>query len=96
MNTMNAVEQTGLNEKARAEHLIEAAPALPEVESFEVRLDEDWTGDPSLYITFRIKPDTVFDKNFYKRFNSYSNSVSFSILHSGISRFPYTRLEIAV
>ena len=92
---MDTIEQTGLAEKAQAEQIIEAAPRLPEVDTFEVRLDEDWTGDPSLYITFRIKRGTVFNKDFYARFNGYANAISLKLLHSGISRFPYTSLETA-
>ena len=92
---MNSLEETGLAEKAQAEELIAATPRMPEVEGVSVRLDEDWSGDPSLYLTFRIKADATFDEGFFLRFNEYAGEVQKRILHSGISRFPYTRLQEA-
>ena len=90
---MNATEQDAQEELTQAEVIIAATPRLPEVESFAVKLYEDWTGDPSLYITFRIRRDAVYDESFFRRFHAYSNQVTRNVLDSGITRFPYTRLE---
>ncbi len=92
---MSAEEQAGVQEKSQAEQLILSLPALPEVEDFQVRLSDDWIGDPSLYITFRLRSGTLVDDAFLGRFNRYRLSVSKAILDTDISRFPYTDFEKA-
>jgi hypothetical protein len=92
---MTATELTGADEKARAEKLVAALPGIPEVASVTVRLDDDWSGDPSLYLTFRLRGGVQVDDAFIKRFLDYSTRVQSEIFRSGISRFPYARMELA-
>ena len=88
-------EQDGVAEKQKAEELIASVPRMPEVEHVSVRLDTDWTGDPSLVLIFHIRHDAVVDDAFAAKYVDYTSQVQDKILQSGVSRFPYTRVKRA-
>jgi hypothetical protein len=82
-------------EKAAAEALIAASPKFPGIETISVELGEDHTGDPSMWLVFRIRPDQNVDEPWIRAFSDYSTKLGLKLIHSGITRFPYTRLEPA-
>ncbi len=88
-------EHDGAAEKQKAEELIDSVPRMPEVDHVSVRLDKDWTGDPSLVLTFHLRQDTVVDDAFAARYVDYTSQVQDRILQSGVSRFPYTQVKRA-
>ena len=92
---MTATEQSGLEEKAQAERVIATLPKLPEIDSFNVRLDNDWSGDPSLYVTFQIRPGADYNLDFYKRFGEFRMSVINAVFGPDMTRFPYISFEEA-
>jgi hypothetical protein len=92
---MDTLMDTGLAEKAKAEELVASVPPMPEVESVDVRLYDDYSGEAALYLTFHIKSGALYDDAFFLRFNQYKHHVRTKILNSGISRFPYARLQEA-
>jgi hypothetical protein len=80
-------------EKAKAEQLIAESPIIDVVENYRVELGEDQTGDPAMWLVFRLKPGTNFDTVTADRFIDYAGAIQTKIIHSGLKRFPYTRLE---
>jgi hypothetical protein len=92
---MKTTEEQDLMEKAKAEQFVAETPMMEGVESVRVELDEDHTGDPILWLVFRLRPDLKFDRPIARRFNEYAAVIQTKILHSGLKRFPHTRLERA-
>ncbi len=88
-------EIKGDADKIQAEEIIASTPKMPGIDSVSVGLSNDWTGDPSLNLTFLLQHDCVIDDDFARRFVDYSASVVDKILQSGVSRFPYTRVKRA-
>jgi hypothetical protein len=88
-------EQQGELEKAAAEALIAETPQFLGVEAVRVELGDDHTGDPSMWIVFKLRSDLVVDEPWVKAFSEYSTKLGLKLIHSGLSRFPYTRLEPA-
>jgi hypothetical protein len=82
-------------DKAKAEELISTVPLIPEVESIDVELYEDHTGDPSFQLIFHVRPEVKIDDAFMDRFLEFSAIVQTKILHSDLNRFPYKRIEQA-
>ena len=92
---MTLTEEQGEREKTSAEELIAATDPFPGVESVRVELGEDHTGDPSMWLIFRIRPGSQVDESWIQAFSEYSTKLSLKLIHSGLTRFPYTRLEPA-
>lgn len=92
---MDIAEDTALAEKQQAQQLISSMKLMSELQEVHVETGSDWTGDPALYLTFRMKHDVDIDTELIKRFTKFAGEVQTRLLHSGIRRFPYTRLEQA-
>jgi hypothetical protein len=92
---MSALVDTGQLDKAKAEELIATIPLIPEVERIEVELDNDHAGDPSFQLLFHVRREIDVDKTFIRRYIDFAGLVQTRILHSDLSRFPYTRMEQA-
>ena len=82
-------------ELQKAEEFISQTPRLEGVESVRVKLDEDWSGDPAMYLTFMLRRDLDANREWMRRFIAYAGTIQTKILHSGLTRFPYTRLDRA-
>jgi len=80
-------------EKAKAEEFVADTPMMEGIERVRVELGEDHTGDPAMWLVFSLRPDVKFDMEMAKRFNEYAAVIQTKILHGGLKRFPYTRLE---
>ena len=89
------LEHNGEEEKAAAEALIAADPKFPGIESTHVELGADHTGDPSMWIVFHHDPDLTVDESWIQAFSEYSTKLSLKLIHSGLQRFSYTRLQPA-
>jgi len=92
---MRTTEEQDELEKAKAEQFIAETPRMPGVEDVRVELGEDHTGDPAMWLVFRLAPDLKFDRVSAREFNEYAGVIQTKILHSGLIRFPYTRVERA-
>lgn len=92
---MTVSEQQDQLEKEKAEQFIAETPRMPGVEDIRVELGEDHTGDPAMWLVFRLAPDLKFDREVARRFNEYAGQIQTKILHGGLVRFPYTRTERA-
>jgi hypothetical protein len=90
---MNVAEDQDLMEKAKAEQFVAETPLMDGIESIRVELGEDQTGDPAMWLVFRLQSDLKFDRETVRRFNDYAAIIQTKILHSGLKRFPYTRVE---
>ena len=82
-------------ELRKAEEFIAETPKLDGIESIRVNLDEDWSGDPAMYLIFSVRRDFNADREWIKRFVDYAGIIQTKILHGGLTRFPYARLEDA-
>jgi hypothetical protein len=83
-------------EKEKAEQFIAETPMLDGVEAVRVELGTDHTGDPAMWLVIRLKRDLDFqDDATLNKFLDYTAVLQTKILHSGLTRFPYTRLEQA-
>ncbi len=91
---MTAVDEAQL-EKTQAERFIAETPMIDMVESVRVELGRDHTGDEAMWLVFRLHPEVEFDLDLTKagQFNDYAAIIQTKILHSGLKRFPYTRVE---
>ena len=89
---MSAEEQDQL-EKEKAEQFAAEVPLLDGVQSIRVELGDDSSGEQAMWLIFRLNRDVLVDKVWAARFNAYAARVQTKILHGGLSRFPYTRLE---
>ena len=92
---MATTEANDLAEKEKAEQFIAETPLMDGIENVRVELGEDHTGDPAMWLVFRLRPNFNFDQEMARRFNEYAAVIQTKILHSGLTRFPYTRLEQA-
>ena len=92
---MNVSDDKDLAEKEKAEQFIAETPLMDGIENVRVELGEDQTGDPAMWLVFRLRRDLKFDREMAQRFNEYAAVIQTKILHSGLTRFPYTRLEQA-
>lgn len=90
MTTSEAQDQL---EKETAELFIAETPRMPGIEDAHVELGEDNTGDPAMWLVFRFEPDLDFNFETARQFNEYAAGIQTKILHSGLTRFPYTRVE---
>lgn len=90
---MAIMEANDLFEKQKAEQFLAETPLMDGIENVRVELGEDQTGDPAMWLIFRLRPGLNFDMETAKRFNEYAAIIQTKILHEGLKRFPYTRLE---
>jgi len=92
---MSVAEDQGQLEKAKAEQIIADTPLMDGIEGVTVELGEDHTGDPAMWLVFLMNRDVKPDSNWYDQFNEFSHQLGMRIIHSGLSRFPYTQLRPA-
>ena len=85
----------GEDEKKMAEQIIATTAPFPGVGTVLVELGEDHSGDPSMSLIFRIEDGVAIDESWIRRFNEYSTALTLKLIHSGLKRFPYARLEPA-
>lgn len=88
-------EDDGQQEKAKAEALIAETPIFDGVDRIHVELGEDHDGDPSMWLVFHLRPGLNVDVSWIRAYNDYSTKLGLKLIHSGLARFPYTRLEPA-
>lgn len=92
---MAVTEEQGQLEKQRAEQIIAETPPMDGIESISVELGEDFGGDPAMWLVFHMKRDVEANDEWLTRLNEYSQKLGLKIIHSGLKRFPYTRLRRA-
>ena len=92
---MAIIEANDLIEKQKAEQFIAETPMMDGIVNARVELGEDQTGDPAMWLVFSLRPDLEFDRKTARRFIEYAAVIQTKILQSGLTRFPYTRLEHA-
>jgi hypothetical protein len=92
---MTTAEDQGEQEKAAAEAIIAATPNFIGVDNVHVELGEDHAGDPSMWLVFHLRPGLTPDESWVRAFSDYSTKLGLKLIHSGLTRFPYTRLEPA-
>jgi hypothetical protein len=88
------VEQDQL-EKAKAEQIVAETPLMDGVDHIAVELADDHDGDPSMWLQFYLQAGFKPEAHWCEQFVTYSNELSREILHSGLTRSPYTRLRPA-
>ena len=92
---MRATDEQDRLEKAKAEQLAAETPLFEGIKSISIELGDDQTGDPAMWLVFHLTDDLVADRAWIKRFQPYARDMQFKILHSGLTRFPYTRFQQA-
>jgi len=92
---MTVTDEQGQLEKEKAEQIIADTSLMDGIESISVELGDDNTGDPAMWLVFHMRHDLEPDDEWFKRFNEYSGQLDMRIIHSGLTRFPYTRLRRA-
>lgn len=93
---MAVAEDQGQFEREQAERFIAETPMPEGVQAVRVELGTDHTGDPAMWLVFSLGRDLDFaDGATLNKFLDYSALLQTKILHSGLVRFPYTRLEKA-
>jgi len=92
---MRVSEEQGQLEKEKAEQIIADTPLMDGIESITVELGDDHTGDPAMWLVFHMRRDLNADDQWLRRLNEYSGQLGMKIIHSGLTRFPYTRLRRA-
>jgi hypothetical protein len=80
-------------EIAKAKQFVVETPQIDGIDFSRIEVRNDHTGDPSMWLVFRVHPDLNFDLEAARRFNTYVGNIQTKILHAGLRRFPYTRLE---
>ena len=81
------------HEQEQAESLLADVIPFIGVESMRVELGEDFTGDPSIWIVFRLRKDFRGDVPWVRAFAEHSTKLTIKLINGGVSRFPYTRIE---
>jgi hypothetical protein len=92
---MGVLSDTEEQEKAKAEAIIASTPQFAGIESVHIELGDDNSGDPAMWLVFRIRPGVIADEPWIQAFSEYSTKLGLKLIHSGLTRFPYTRLEPA-
>jgi hypothetical protein len=90
---MTVAQEQDQFEKEKAEQFVAETPRMPGVEKVRVELGEDFTGDPAMWLIFKLNPALNFDNAKAKEFNAYASVIQLKIIDSGLKRFPYTKLE---
>lgn len=94
--TMDAITITSLQEdQTRAKEILSKFPLPPEVCDVVMEFKDDSSGQPSLYLSFQVKPGAVLDKPSIARISRYMSGILDQLLRSGISRFPNASLDEA-
>jgi hypothetical protein len=89
------MDDSGTEEKSRAEKLIAASEALSGVENVRVELYDDFAGDPALRVIFLLRNGFKPDSAWIEAFSTYSTKLTLRLLDSGLKRFPYVVLKDA-
>jgi len=92
---MVTIQSLGEDEKKIAEQIIATTAPFPGVRTVLVELGEDHSGDPSMSLIFKVEDGVVIDEGWIQQFNAYATALTLKLIHSGLKRFPYTRLESA-
>jgi len=92
---MSNTQPFGEDEKKMAEQIIATTSPFPGVGTVIVELGEDHSGDPSMSLIFKIEDGVAIDEGWIQRFNEYATALTLKLIHSGLKRFPYARLEPA-
>lgn len=92
---MTVTDEQGQIEKQKAEQIIADTPLMDGIESIDVELGDDHSGDPAMWLVFYMQPDLKVDDDWLKRLNEFSHLLGMRIIHTGLTRFPYTRLRSA-
>ena len=92
---MLTTDEQSEQEKMLAEEIVAATKPFIGVENVRVELTEDYTGDPSLRLVFRLRPGLDADEGWVREFSEYSTGLVLELLRSGLSRFPHTWIEPA-
>jgi hypothetical protein len=92
---MRVSEEEGLLEKEKAEQIIADTPLFDGVERISVELGNDNDGDPAMWLIFHLQKDLNDDDRWHTDFSEYKGQLAMRIIHSGIQRFPYSRLRKA-
>lgn len=92
---MRPTEEQDQLEKAKAEQIIAETPLMDGVDHIAVELADDHDGDPSMWLHFHLRSGFKPDLDWIDRFSKYASQLSLKVLHSGLTRFPYTRLRPA-
>jgi hypothetical protein len=92
---MRTTDEQGQAEKEKAEQIIADTPLMDGIESISVELGDDHTGDPAMWLVCYMERDLKPDDGWFRRFNEFSHQLGMRIIHSGLTRFPYTRLRDA-
>lgn len=82
-------------DKAKAEEIISKIELIPEVQSIDVEVYTDHTGDPSFQVVFNLRKGLKHDQAFHERLADFSQQVQIKILHSDLNRFPYPKIRSA-
>jgi hypothetical protein len=93
MESISLISQE--EDQSRTTQILNESPLPPEI--FDVAMDfkNDSSGEPSIYLSFQVKPGVVLDKESIARISRYMSGVLDRLLRSGISRFPYASLDEA-
>jgi hypothetical protein len=89
---MSVAEAQDQFELQKAEQFIAETPRIDGIESVRVELGEDHSGDPAMWLVFTLRADLDANREWMRRFIAYAGVIQTKILHSGLKRFPYTRL----
>jgi hypothetical protein len=92
---MTTAEDEALLEKASAEKIIADTPLFEGVDSISVEIGNDYDGDPAMWLNFHLTANLEPSKDWFTRFVEYDNKLGLRIVHSGLKRFPYSRLRTA-
>ena len=94
MVTATAEDEAQL-EKAQAEQIISDTPLFEGVQSITVELGYDHDSDPAMWLIFHLDRGVDLTDDWHRRFGEFKQSLSMRIIHSGLKRFPYSRLRNA-
>ncbi len=93
---MAPITVTSLQEdQTRAKENLGQSPLPPEIYDVVMEFKDDSSGQPSIYLSFKLKPGAAVDQPSIARISRYMSGVLDQLLRSGISRFPYASLDEA-
>lgn len=92
---MSAQSRTIEEEQAKADELLAELDLPPEISSVRAELAEDSSGETALWVVLHLAPNAVKARSDIKKITDFAGDVQVRLLHSGISAFPYIKLEEA-
>jgi hypothetical protein len=92
---MDTGETTVEINQERVKEILARFQLPDEIEGIDTRFGRDHTGDPAVFLTFRVKDEAKIEREDIRRLSSFLAEITSALVNGGVGGFAYTRLDQA-